>query len=288
MNTPFCNPVKWIGVLILFCVSGLLARAAESPVMADVPYVTGGDPAWATNPACRLDLYLPPAAKNYPTLVWLHGGGLTGGSKSSDAGKRMARRLAGAGIAVAMVEYRFSPAVKFPAYVHDAAVAFAWVRNNIANHGGDATRVFLGGHSAGAYLALMAGLDESVFRALGVDGRTLAGVIAVSSQAGTHFTVRAERGLGERIVVDDAAPIYHAARRPYPFLLLYAGEDMVFRIEENRLLAAALREAGASVEEKLFEGRTHSTIFTKMADADDAVAAMVMRFIRNTRPTEAR
>jgi len=265
----------------LVYLAGLPAPAADLQVLSDVNYVASGGPALVGDSACRLDLYLPASGKNFPSLVWLHGGGLTGGSKSSEAGKRMARRLAGAGIAVAMVEYRFNPVVKYPAYVHDTTAAFSWVRKNISGHGGDPDRIFLGGHSAGAYLALMAGLDDSALAAAGLDVRALAGVVAVSSQTSTHFTVRAERGLGERIVVDDAAPLYHAGKRPYPFLILYAGEDMVLRVEENRLLAAALREAGTSVEERLFEGRTHSTIFTKMADADDVVAAVVIRFVKN-------
>lgn len=270
---------------ILTCLLLSLAQAAEPRVLADFSYVDNGLTAQAERAACKLDLYLPPEGKDFPTLVWLHGGGLTGGSKSSEAGKRMARRLAGAGIAVAMVEYRMNPAVRYPVYVTDAASAFAWVRQNISSHGGDPRRLVLGGHSAGAYLALLAGLDDRFLAGCGLDASALAGIVALSSQTSTHFTVRTERGLGERIVVDDAAPLYHASTRPFPLLIVYAGEDMVLRVEENRLLVAALREAGTGVEERLFEGRTHSTIFTKMADPDDAVAAVVIRFIKGIRPT---
>jgi len=283
------NRGGWPGLMMaLACMGGLPVQAAEPRLLPDQEYVTRGGPPPAAEKTCRLDLYLPDSGKDFPSLVWLHGGGLTGGSKSSEAGKRMARRLAGAGIAVAMVEYRLNPAAKYPDYVQDAAAAFSWVRKNIPAHGGDPGRVFLGGHSAGAYLALMAGLDDSAFATVGLDLRTLAGVVALSSQTSTHFTVRAERGLGERLIVDDAAPLYHVSRRAHPFLILYAGEDMPLRVEENRLLAAALREAGTAVEERLFEGRTHSTIFTKMAEADDVVAAMVLRFIKNRPAVESR
>lgn len=269
-----------------FALVGLVAlatgRAGEARVRTDVPYREAA-PGVAAPERCRLDLYLPATEENFPTLVWLHGGGLTGGSKSTEVGKRVAQRLAERGIAVAMVGYRLNPAVKFPGYVDDAATALAWVRANIAPHGGDPARVVLGGHSAGAYLALMVALDDRFLRAHGLEPSALAGVVALSSQMSTHFTVREERGVDARLVVDDAAPLFHAGRRPFPFLVLYAGEDLPLRAEENRLFAQALREAGTAVEERSFDGRAHNTIYSKMGDPDDAVATLIARFVKNAR-----
>jgi acetyl esterase/lipase len=273
---------------ILGCVVSLFLAsptgvAGEPSVLPDLSYreraseMKDGD-------RCRLDLYLPEKGANFPVLVWLHGGGLTGGSKSTDTGRQAARRLAEGGMAVAMVEYRFNPSVSFPAYVDDVAAAIAWVRANIAQHGGNPQRVVLGGHSAGAYLALMVALDEQYLRAHGLDARALVGLVALSGQTSTHFTVREERRLGARLVVDDAAPLFHVGRRPFPFLLLTAGEDLPLRVEENRLLAAALREAGSAVEERVFEGRSHGTIFSRIGTKDDAVAAMIIRFVQNAGP----
>jgi acetyl esterase/lipase len=80
---------------------------------------------------CVLDLYSPINKKNFPTIVWFHGGGLTGGEKE------IPRELKEKGFAIVGVNYRLSPKVKSPKYVEDAAAAVAWVFNNIANYGGD-------------------------------------------------------------------------------------------------------------------------------------------------------
>jgi acetyl esterase/lipase len=257
-------------------------RAAEPKVIANVGYRENAEPASVTDSnACRLDLYLPGDGEVRAALLWLHGGGLTGGSRDSAATVRIARRLANEGIAVASADYRLNPHVNFPAYIADAAAAYAWLQKNIVAHGGDDRRVFIGGHSAGAYLALMVGLDDAYLRECGVEISTVAGVVAISGQTSTHFTVRAERNLSaERVIVDDAAPLFHVQKRAFPFLILYAGNDMALRVEENRLLAAALRNAGSPrVDDELFSDRDHSTIITKMGEPDDAVARRVIEFI---------
>src|ERR1700760_1265771 len=66
---------------------------------------------------CRLDLYYPKGEKDFSTIVWFHGGGLTAGSKD------IPKELMEKGYGVISVEYRFSPKVKAPAYINDAAAA---------------------------------------------------------------------------------------------------------------------------------------------------------------------
>lgn len=275
--------------LLVACALPTRARAGDVTLKADLAYKDGAALTAGEAERCRVDLYLPAEGAGFASILWLHGGGLTGGRKDSAVNQRLARRLAGAGIAVAMAEYRLNPAVTFPAYVSDAAAAFAWLRSHIAGCGGHPDRVFLGGHSAGAYLALMVALDERYLAACGLDQTSLAGVIALSGQTTTHFTVRAERRPGdERIVIDDAAPLYHVTNRPFPFMILYAGDDMAMRADENRLLASALRHAGCSlVVEHLYEDRDHGTIVSRMGEANDAVAADVIRFLRAS-PREAK
>ena len=143
----------------------------------------------------RLDLYCPAGAKNLPCLVWFYGGGLTGGAKSEPYTRAICRALASEGILVACADYRLSPKAKYPAYIEDAAAAVAWVKQHAAEYGGDANRVFVGGHSAGGYLTAMLGLDPQYLRAVGVNVTDLAGFIPISGQMMTHYTIREERGL---------------------------------------------------------------------------------------------
>ena len=265
---------------------GLAATALaadEQTVLADVVYKQDAALAPGEAEPCSLDLTLPGKGTGYPSILWLHGGGLTGGSRKTAVSRRVAERLASAGIAVAMADYRLNPNVTFPAYIDDVAAAFAWLKNNIARHGGDPEKVFIGGHSAGAYLALMVALDGRYLTAAGLDESGLAGVVALSSQTTTHFTVRAERRPGDdRMIVDDGAPLFHVSRRGFPFLILYAGNDMALRVEENRLLAGALRHAGCeTVIDHLYADRDHGTIVSWMDRPDDAVAKDVIQFLHS-------
>ena len=157
------------------------------------------------------------------------------------------RNAVEAGVAVAAVNYRLSPVAKYPAYLTDTAAAFAWVKQHVAGYGGDSSRVFLGGHSAGGYLALMVGLDASWLKPYGLDTRAIAGLLPVAGQTLTHYSIREERGLPrDRIIADEASPLHYVRKDAPPMLLLYAEKDMDMRREENELLAAAMHHAGHS------------------------------------------
>lgn len=268
---------------------GFTLSAEEEPrpqVLPDIPYKEGKKLSAYEAERCKLDLYLPAVKSGYPTLVWLHGGGITAGSKEGKHEPGIARHFAESGVAVAMVNYRLSPKAKFPAYIEDSAAAFAWVKKHIGEHGGDANQVFLGGHSAGAYLALMVGLDSRYLRPFGLGTSTIAGMIPVAGQTLTHYTIRQERGLPkDRILADAGAPLHHARRDAPPMLILYADKDMALRAEENELLSAALRQAGHKrLTVKMIKNRDHSSVAHKMADKKDAGFEEVMKFIRAQQP----
>ncbi|MBI1267046.1 MAG: alpha/beta hydrolase fold domain-containing protein [Cryomorphaceae bacterium] len=179
---------------------------------------------------CVLDIYYPATIKDFATVVWFHGGGLSGGEKEIPADLREK------GVCVVAVNYRLYPKVKAPAYIEDAAAAVAWVFNHIESYGGDASSVFLSGHSAGGYLVSMVGLDKSWLGKHNIDADRIAGLITFSGHTITHFTVREERGIkGTQPIVDDLAPLYHV-RPDAPPLLLLTGDrslELLGRYEEN-------------------------------------------------------
>ena len=272
-------------VLSLSFLSLTLTGAEKTPpqVLANLPYKTGEALSPYEAERCLLDLYLPAGTQNFPTLVWLHGGGITAGSKDGPHQPEIARHFAQAGIAVASISYRLSPKAKFPAYIEDTAAAFAWVKKHIAEHGGDANRVFLGGHSAGAYLALMAGLDDQYLAAQGLKLTDIAGLVPVAGQTLTHYTIRLERGLPKnRLIADAAAPLNHARKDAPPMLILYADKDMALRAEENELLAAALRQEGhKQLTVKKIKNRDHGSVAHEMAKAGDVGFEQVVKFIQS-------
>ncbi len=247
----------------------------------DIPYHSGADDD-AAREMRRLDLYLPDTpAPDAPLLVWFHGGGLTGGSRHEADG--MATRFAERGVAVANADYRLGPNVRFPVYIEDAARAVAWAVTDSAAHGATPGALFVGGHSAGAYLAAMLAMDPQYLRAAGVPPERAAGYLPISGQLTTHFYVREERGIpAERLVIDDAAPLYYARRDTPPMLLLVGDRDMPVRREEAALFTAVLTEiAGCeNVSFLVVPDRDHSSIHEKLLTHGDPGGPAMLEFMR--------
>ncbi len=190
---------------------------------------------------CVLDIYYPKNTPSFATIVWFHGGGLTGGQKEIPEALRQK------GVAVAGVNYRLYPKVKAPTYIEDAAAAVAWVFKNIGSYGGDPNSIFVSGHSAGGYLASMVGLDKKYLNKHGIDANQIAGLIPFSGHTITHFTVREERGIaGTQPIIDDLAPLYHV-RSDAPPLLLITGDrekELLGRYEENAYMMRMMKITG--------------------------------------------
>lgn len=227
---------------------------------------------------CRLDLYRPADASGFATVVWFHGGGLVAGEKG------VPEPLKGQGLAVAAVNYRLSPRARAPSYVEDAAAAVAWVFRNIGAAGGDPERIIVAGASAGAYLALLVGLDRRWLAARGVEADRIRGIVSLTGQAVTHFTVREERGgSGTRPEVDDLAPLRHV-RGDAPPILLVTGDrelELLGRYEENAFFRRMLLIAGhRDVELHELPGLDHGVV-------EAAAHPIALRFIRRVLASRA-
>lgn len=236
----------------------------------------------SVNERCKLDLYQPKDGENLPCLLWFHGGGMTAGTKDDAGTVATARALAAQGLVVAAVNYRLSPQHPYPAYLEDAAAAFHWIKSHASDHRTQPSRIFLAGHSAGGYLVTMLGSDP---RWLGKNGdqlKDLAGIISLSGQMVTHFTIRAERGLADTtIVVDQDAPLYHAKDPCAPQLILYAETDMAMRAEENVLYLAARKAAEQkNVRGWMVKGSDHGSIGNNISKANDPVHSAILQFIK--------
>lgn len=201
------------------------------------------------NERCVLDIYYPKNTKNFATIIWFHGGGLTGGSKE------IPEALKNKGFAIIGVNYRLSPKAKAARAIDDAAAAVAWAFNNIINYGGDNSAIFVAGHSAGGYLASMIGLDKKYLQKEGIDANKIAGLIPFSGQCITHFEIRRENGIPEKQpTIDEFAPLFHV-RADAPPLLLITGDrelEMLGRYEENAYMARMMKLMGHK-ETKLYE-----------------------------------
>lgn len=224
---------------VLSVVLSLLAAMDVAPLSADDGRVRVQDICYRKDAEtltpgmqdkCRLDISCPAGEKQFATIVWFHGGGLTGGQRSVPA------ELERSGVAIVAPSYRLHPDVHAPAYIEDAAAAVAWTVRNIEKHGGSADRIVVSGHSAGGYLAAMTAFDKKYLQAFGVDADSLAGVAPISGQMITHFTIRKENGIEDtRPVIDGYAPLHHIRSNSPPILLVTGDRELELlgRYEEN-------------------------------------------------------
>jgi acetyl esterase/lipase len=222
------------------------------------------DLAFAEGPRRRLDLYAPtgPRAGPLPVIVFFYGGSWNSGVKEGYG--FAGRALAAQGFLVAIPDYRLVPEIRFPGFLEDSAAAVRWVRANAARFGGDPDRIVLAGHSAGAYNAAMLSLDP---RWLGADRAAVKGFAGLAGPYSfLPLDVDSTRAAFSAAPdLQATQPIRFASAGDPPALLLAGSEDNLVRPAQAAALAAALRQAGASAETRLYPGIGHVGIVTALA-----------------------
>ena len=263
-------PKMWTA-LLAFGVLGLAAVAvACSPVSAlNLLVPRGGyhavrDVAYGSDPRQKMDVYVPDGAAGAPAMLFFYGGSWQDGSK--DLYLALGQAFASQGIIVAVADYRVYPQVRYPAFVEDGAQAFAYLHAHVAQYGGDPSRLFLTGHSAGAYIAMMLAADWSYLRAAGADPAWVRGVIGI---AGPYdFLPLRDPNLvtifgGAN--VRETQPINHIDGKRPPMLLATGTADETVSPGNTARLAEKLRSFGSPVEVKTYPGVGHVGIILSLA-----------------------
>lgn len=208
---------------------------------------------------CLLDIHYPTSGEEKPIVFWFHGGGLTGGKKEIPAFLKNKDHV------VVGVGYPFSPQVTVREIISRAAQAISFTMKNAKKYRVDKNSVFLSGHSAGAYLALMLAFDKSYLAKEEINADDLTGVISFSAQAITHFTARKEKNMEEKQpLIDDLAPLYWVRKDAPPVLLMTGNRDleMLGRYEENAYLERMLSIVGHPDHKLLeFDGYGHDMVY---------------------------
>ena len=234
---------KYVFFIFLFSLFPNMAGAVSPATykqVNDIPYRTEGNPYALSR--CKIDLYYPVGVSGFATLVWFHGGGLTGGEKFVPA------ELKDAGLAVVAVNYRLlCDSATLDDCIDDAAAAVAWTFNHIGEYGGDRRKIFVTGHSAGVYLTGMVGLYKRWLAAYGIDADSIAGLLPLSGHAISHFAYRKQLGMKDtQPSIDRYAPIYYVRPDAPPFIIVSGDREMEMlgRYEENAYLWRMLKVVG--------------------------------------------
>lgn len=247
-------------------------------VQRDIPYIPDGDTAQ------RLDLYTPdtPADKPQPLLIWIHGGGWSGGSKNGCRFQGEVRR----GYIVASVEYRFSQKAAFPAQIQDCQAALRFLKANAAKYNIDPSHVGIGGDSAGGHLVALLGTagGKSAFPPIGgnedQDTRVQAVVdfygptdfcdVIEQAQAdtaaknifnwnhGDPYSSLIHAKLGEdKEKCEAVSPVHYASKDNPPFLILHGDHDTLVPFAQSQELADLLKKEAVQVTLQRFPGAGH-------------------------------
>ena len=234
--------MKNIRTLLLLASLLVAFQAAARNYEQDKDILYRESPDAYANKMCRIDVAYEKGGTDRPVIVWFHGGGLTGGWR------HIPEALLKDGAVVVAVGYRFATEVPVKQILDDAALSVSWVLDNISRYGGDKSRIYLAGHSAGGYIVAMLGLDKQYLAAYDIDPDTdIAAVVPYSGQSITHFAHRKTLGIPqEQPLVDDMAPMYHVRGDAAPMLIISGDREMEMagRYEENAYFVRMLRLNG--------------------------------------------
>ncbi len=259
---------RWGGALALaLASSSLVACSGSAVVNALTPtngYTVQRDLGYGPGPRQRLDLYLPDGAgADAPLLVFFYGGNWQSGSK--DTYRFVGQAFASRGYVTAIPDYRIYPQARYPDFVADGAAALAWLRSHPAT--GNGRRIFLAGHSAGAYIAAMLALDK---RWLGGAGAACGPVVAVAGLAGPYdFLPLQDPTLieifGPGPASPQSQPIHHVAAGDPPMLLATGTADTTVRPRNSLALGARLQAVGTEAQVIEYPGLGHVGIVAALA-----------------------
>ncbi len=260
-----------IGILALTTIGGLIACSPLTALNALTPsssYQLTENVAYGQDPRQQLDIYRPTrhGVSKPAVVVFFYGGRWNSGDRQSY--KFVGEALAARGIMAVIADYRVYPQVRYPSFVEDSAQAVAWTAKHINAYGGDAKRLFVMGHSAGAYNAAMVALDKRWLAKFDTSPAILKGWIGL---AGPYDFLPID-------VEDikptfwfpntpaDSQPLAHATAEAPPALLLTGAADTVVNPVRNTVgLSKALQAQHVSVQVIQYPDITHVTLIGALA-----------------------
>jgi acetyl esterase/lipase len=286
-----CTVVEHVGIALLYKPAPLPA----AQVTYDIPYAGPNSSA----KQC-LDLFVP-TGTNWPFFIFVHGGNWDAGDKSlrvggADVYRNIGRFYAARGIGVAVINYRLQSTVNWREQVNDVAAATAWIHRHVAEYGGNAGRLFLGGHSAGAQLACHVALDPKPLAAHGLSPAIIRGVISVSG-AGldiadqktydlgakrSYYTTRFGNSDPPEIWQPEASPVTYVSSNAPAFLILYAAGESKALQRQSQRLSEILEREHVPHRVVVVPGQSHARMVLTLSRSDQTSADAILDFIRET------
>lgn len=221
--------------------------------------------AYGSEPRQQMDIYLPAEGEPKALLVFFYGGGWESGDRADY--RFVAAAFTAAGYVVAIPDYRLYPSVRYPDFLQDGAQALSALSAHPQLARLVPARTFIAGHSAGAWISVMLGLERRWLQSGGVDPDRLAGIIGM---AGPYdFDPRLYRttrqSFGHIEALELTQPVHFARASGAPLFLLHGAADTTVEAVDSRILAERVRTVGGRADYLLYEDIGHSRIVGALA-----------------------
>jgi acetyl esterase/lipase len=286
-----CEQMKrvWIAGLVLVVAVAALFVWAPTFILNTAAWGSDveveRDISFGADPRLKLDVYRPAKAQGAaPVVVFFYGGSWQWGDKSIY--RFVGSAIARAGFVAVIPDYRVFPAVLYPDFLRDSALAVRWAKDNAARFSGDPSKLFLAGHSAGAYNAVSLATDRRWLAEAKLDpSRDIAGVIGI---AGPYdFLPLTFENLkiifGPEEARPATQPINYVDGKEPPMLLVRPANDTVVDPGNSARLANRIEKSGGKATLKTYDRVGHlsiigtfSPLLSFLAPAKDDLA----RFVR--------
>jgi arylformamidase len=236
------------------------------------------DIAYGDGPDDRFDWFYTDASAA-PVLLFIHAGAWRNFTKNDFS--FVASPFVAAGCHVAVLNFSKAPAVRVPTILEQVRGGIVWLYRNLARFGGDPSRLYIAGHSSGAYTTAMMVLTDWSRRGL-PERNIFRKAFCISGSYDLKPIVLSARGSYihlEGTEEDDLSPIRHVRQAATPTLVAYCdGDTHEFKRHSNEF-AAALDERGMLLEKMVVPGRNHFDMIEALADARTRLHAGVLGHI---------
>ena len=289
--------MKQCRLLILFLILISIFGFA-SPELTATPYgLIETDIAYSESQKNSLDLYIPQQQK-FPVILFIHGGSFVAGDRKDFPYAQIGETFQKSGIGCAVMSYRLLQDSVWPAQPRDAAKAIRWLKDHIADYGGDPDKIYIVGHSAGGQLAALICTDSTYIEEVGLTLSDIQGCVSIGammSDAGSLKLLTAAEE--ERLFQNDwffkifgskqnfvnSLPIHHVNASMPKMLLLLADAELYNPPKEQTIIEFMdeAKKLRASVEYEILQNRTHMGTVEQMVDSSDPAVQKILSFISN-------
>jgi len=253
-------------IFLFFCIvslGGCSPLEMLNATVSDDGYTSVLNRMYGNHPRQELSIHVPTKMKkNADVVVFYYGGRWQYGSKNDYA--FVADALTSKGLITVIADYRLYPQVDWREFVQDGASAYQWVTKNIKHYGGNPNRVFVMGHSAGAHIAAMTAVDESL---INKSTHRPCGLIGLAGPY-DFLPIRDEdviRIFSTALDINNTQPITFVNLGDPAMLLLHGADDEAVKPGNSTRMAARAKALGVPATASLYKDTDHIDILISLS-----------------------